>query len=387
MTDGGPRDDPSLTLDVDPPAAAEAEARLEQPGIGETIRALESMRVRSVSLTLLLVLALLYTLYFARVFLLPLVIALLLAFLLSPVVRWLERLHVPTPLGAALVVLALVGGVGFATYELSGPAQEWFSRAPQAMAELNEKLIPLKEPVEQMSRAAEQIETAADMDGAETRREVVVRGPSLLSKVFGTTQALMGAILQVLILLYFMLAVGDLFLEKLIKVLPLLRDKKKAVRIARETEASVSIYLSTVTLLNVGEGLILTGAMWALGMPAPFLWGALAAIVEFVPYIGAVAMMGVLTLVALTTFDSVGQALLVPASFLAINVVQSNVIAPMLHGRRLTLNPVAIVVGLAFWWWIWGIAGAFVAVPLLATFKIFCDHIETLSPIGEFLGK
>jgi predicted PurR-regulated permease PerM len=98
-------------------------------------------------------------------------------------------------------------------------------------------------------------------------------------------------------------------------------------------------------------------------------------------------MLGVLTLVALSTFDSVGHALLVPAAFLVINLIQANLVSPLLHSRRLTLNPVAIVVGLAFWWWIWGVPGAFVAVPLLATLKIFCDHIEALKPIGEFLGN
>jgi predicted PurR-regulated permease PerM len=152
-------------------------------------------------------------------------------------------------------------------------------------------------------------------------------------------------------------------------------------------EASVSIYLSTTTILNLLEGLLLALALWALGMPAPFFWGALAALIEFVPYLGAVAMLLVLTVVALTTFDSVGQALLVPAVFLVLNIVQSNLVSPLLYSRRLTLNPVAIVVGLAFWWWLWGVPGAFVAVPLLATFKIFCDHIETLAPVGEFLGN
>ncbi len=108
---------------------------------------------------------------------------------------------------------------------------------------------------------------------------------------------------------------------------------------------------------------------------------------EFIPYVGSTMMMVILLLLGLTTFDSVGQALLVPGSYLAINVIQSNIVSPMVLGRRLTLNPVAIFIGLVFWWWIWGVPGAFIAVPLLATFKIFCDHIETLAPIGEFLGK
>jgi predicted PurR-regulated permease PerM len=372
-------------------AASSAEMEPDEAKQGRTDltllgEAFKSVEIRSVALTLLLVLAVLYTLYFARAFLLPLVLAFLLELLLSPVVRWLQQRRVPTAAGAALVLLALLGGVGFAGYQLAAPAQEWFDRAPQAVSQINAKLHELKRPVEQVSQAAEQIEDAAAVGGAPRNSEVVVRGPSLVSRVFGTTQALVAAIFEVLVLLYFLLAVGDLFLEKLIKVLPQLRDKKTAVRIAREVESSVSVYLSTVTLVNIAEGLILGLALWGLDMPAPFFWGALAALVEFVPYIGAVFMFGVLTLVALTTFDSVGHALLIPGVFLVLNVIQGNLVSPLLHSRRLTLNPVAIVVGLAFWWWIWGVPGAFVAVPLLATLKIFCDHIETLKPIGEFLG-
>ena len=378
------QDDPLPASEADVQSAAHEPSRANLSALGD---ALKTVQVRSVALTLLLVLAVLYTLYFARAFLLPLVLAFLLELLLSPVVRWLGRRHVPTAAAAGLVLLALLGGVGVAGYELAAPAQEWFDKTPQAVATINARLHELKRPVEQVSKAAEQIEDAATVGNAAQKPEVVVKGPSLISRFFGTTQALVVAVFEVLVLLYFLLAVGDMFLEKLIKVLPQLRDKKTAVRIAREVESSVSVYLSTVTLVNIAEGLVLALALWALGMPAPFFWGAMAALVEFVPYIGAVFMLGVLTLVALTTFDSVGHALLVPAAFLVINLIQGNLVSPLLHSRRLTLNPVAIVVGLAFWLWIWVVPGAFVAVPLLATLKIFCDHIEALKPIGEFLGN
>jgi predicted PurR-regulated permease PerM len=217
--------------------------------------------------------------------------------------------------------------------------------------------------------------------------EVVVRGPSLTERLFGTTQTLVAGFVEVIILLYFLLAAGDLFLQKLIKVLPQFRDKKKAVSIARETEASISTYLVTITLVNLMLGLAVAGVMYLLGMPNPLLWGALAALVEFIPYLGATALVAVLSLAGLVTFDQIGQALLVPAAYLAVNILQSQFISPLILGRRLTLNPVAIFVGLVFWWWIWGVPGAFIAVPLLATFKIFCDHIEALAPIGEFLGR
>ena len=121
-------------------------------------------------------------------------------------------------------------------------------------------------------------------------------------------------------------------------------------------------------------------------MPSPILWGSLVALFEFIPYLGAIVITGILAIAAITTFDTVGHALMVPAAFLAINVIQANFVSPVLMGHRLALNPVALLVGLTFWFWIWGIPGAFIAVPLLASFKIFCDHVESLAALGEFLG-
>jgi predicted PurR-regulated permease PerM len=143
----------------------------------------------------------------------------------------------------------------------------------------------------------------------------------------------------------------------------------------------------TALAVNVGEGIVVAIVLYFLKMPNPALWGAVVALLEFVPYLGAVTIIVVLSVAALTTFDSVTHALLIPAAFLAINLLQANLVSPLLYSRRLTLNPVALFVGLAFWWWIWGIPGAFIAVPLMATFKIFCDHIDSLAPIGEFLGQ
>lgn len=380
---------PLLEPDVDPTARAEPAAPgAARPDLEKTGEAVESLRTRSVGLTTLTVLALLYTIYFARPFLLPIAIALLLSFLFSPVVRALARLHVRPPLGAGIVVLGLLAGVALGAYELTGPVKSWAESAPETMATAREKLRDLMRPLERASRTAAEVESATTAVSGEDgeAQEVVVRQPSLIARVFGTTQKFVVGALEVLILLYFLLAAGDLFLQKLIKVLPTLRDKRKAVEIARKTEASISTYLLTVAVLNVAEGLVVALAMYLLGMPSPFLWGALVVVLEFIPYLGALVMTAVLTLAALTVFDTVGAALLPPAAFLLINVVQANVVAPLFMGHRLALNPVALLVGLTFWFWVWGIPGAFIAVPLMATFKIFCDHIESLAAVGEFLG-
>jgi predicted PurR-regulated permease PerM len=358
-----------------------------QPDLGKLGQALrDRVEVRSIAITGLFVLAVLYTLYFARGFLLPIVLAVLLDFLLSPVIRTLKRARIPEPVGAALVILALLGAVGAAGYSLAEPARSWMDRAPASMARVQERLRVLRRPVEQVTKTAEQVEAATQVANSGPQ-EVIVRGPRLSERLFGSTQSFLTGALETLILLYFLLAVGDLFLQKLIKVLPLLKDKKKAVAIARETEASISTYLFTVALVNLVLGVAVTLVMLLIGMPNALLWGALAALAEFVPYIGATVLLGVLAMAGLVTFPTVGQALLVPGAYLGVNLLQSQFVSPYVLGRRLTLNPVAILIGLVFWWWLWGVGGAFIAVPLLATLKIFCDHIESLAPIGEFLGK
>jgi len=384
--------DSVLTPDVDASAsAAPASPTAEQPDLSRTASAVESVRARSANLTVLTVLAVLYTLYFAREFLLPIVFALLLSFLFSPVVRALTRIRIPAPLGALLIILVILAVIGSGAFGLSGSIRDWAATAPQTLATAEAKLGKLVKPIQRASRTAEQVANAAAVAAGSSASgkpaEVVMQGPSLASRAFGTTQRSVASVLEVLILLYFLLAAGDLFLQKLIKVLPNLGEKRKAVQIARETEASISMYLMTAAAVNVGEGLVVTGVMYLWGMPNPPLWGALVALFEFIPYLGALALVGILGVAALTTFDSVGHALLVPASFLLINLIQGNFVSPLLLGHRLSLNPVALFVGLAFWFWIWGIPGAFIAVPLLATFKIFCDHIESLASVGEFLGQ
>ncbi|MEP6686887.1 MAG: AI-2E family transporter [Gemmatimonadales bacterium] len=361
---------------------------IEHPDLGKLGAALrDRIEVRSVAITGLFILAVLYTLFFARAFLLPIVLAILLDFLLSPVIRTLKRFRIPEPLGAAMVMLGLLGILGGAIYTLADPAREWVSKAPESIATVQTRLRELRRPVDQVTRTAEQVEAAAEGAKKSGPQEVVVRGPRLSERIFGTTQSLLTGALETMILLYFLLAAGDFFLQKLIKVLPLLRDKKKAVAIARETEASISTYLLTVAVVNVGLGVVVTLVMLLLKMPNAILWGALAALAEFVPYIGATAMLALLAMAGLVAFPDLGRALMVPGAYMAVNLIQANFVSPTVLGRRLTLNPVAILVGLVFWWWIWGVGGAFIAVPLLATLKIFCDHIESLAPIGEFLGK
>lgn len=379
----------ALAPNVDAHAPARSGVHGEPaPDIRRTGAAIAGPSTRSISLVILAVLATLYTLYFARQFFLPIVFAVLLNFLLSPLIRMLGRVRIPAPVAAAVVILALLGVVGMGAYFLAGPAQSVAASAPASLAKANKKLSTLVLTRVQRATSAVEHAAASPGDSAVAHAPIVVStAPTIGSRILGTTQVFVAAVLEIVILLYFLLAGGDLFLQKLVKVLPQTGDKQKAVNIARETESAVSAYLSTACLVNIAEGLVVGVLLWLLGMPSPALWAVMIAALEFIPYLGALAAVVILGLAALTAFASVGHALLIPGSFLLVNLIQSNLITPLLLGHRLTLNPVAIFVGLAFFFWIWGVAGAFLAVPILATLKIFCDHIGSLAALGEFLGE
>jgi predicted PurR-regulated permease PerM len=342
--------------------------------------------VRSLALTGLFILAAFYTLYFGRSFFLPIVLALLFNFLLSPVVRALKRLRIPEGLGAALVVFGLLGSIGWGVYELAGPAYEWAEKAPGTMRRLENKLRQFKKPVQTMSKATEQVEKITQVGGAKAPPTVSVRTESLGERMFSQATELVAGGMVMFVLLFFLLASGDLFLRKLIRVLPSLADKKRAVEIARQIETEISTYLVTVTVINVALGAAVWGITSLLHVPNPLLWGVLAMVTNYIPYLGAIIMIVVLAMVGFLTFPDTTQAFMVPLSFVGLNILESYLVTPMVLGRRLTLNPVVIFLALTFWGWIWGITGGLLAVPIMVVFKIFCDHSEPLRPLGEFLG-
>jgi predicted PurR-regulated permease PerM len=377
-----------LTPDVTPRALDPAPAPTGQPPNVTKLANLlgEGADARHVALVGLFVLAIFYTLHLAQAFFLPIVLAILLDFLLSPLVRALRRIGLPEPAGAGVVMLGLVAVLALGLYYLSGPAARYIALAPQSIERVQTKLNSMRGSVAQVTEAAEQVERVAegDDDGA---TQVEIKGPSLTRQFFGGTTAFLSAATVVVFLTYFLLAVGDLFLQKLVGVLPQFKDKRVAVTIMRETEAQISLYLFTTTLINFGVGVVTGIVMYFLGMPNPVLWGVVAAVLNFVPYVGAVANTVLLGLAAFVTFEDTGRALLVPGAFLTLNLIESNLVTPTIYGNRMRLNTVALFIGLVFWWYLWGVPGAILAVPMMAAVKIACDHIESLSPIGEFLGK
>jgi predicted PurR-regulated permease PerM len=239
-----------------------------------------------------------------------------------------------------------------------------------------------------VAQASGEIEKLATPDTTTAKPPTTVeirRHPIAEAVVLRTPEVAVGTVL-VLILLYFLLAYDGVFLGKLIKLLPTLSDKKRAVSIASEIEGQVSRYLFTVTMINLALGLVVGVTVGFLGLRNPIMWGAMVAVLNFVPYLGALTGIVCITLGAILSFDSLGYALIFPAVYLGFATLEGNFITPWVMGRSLTLNPVMILLSLTFWGWMWGILGIILAVPILAAFKIFCAHIEPMHPLAEFLS-
>ena len=351
---------------------------------------------RSAGIVVLATLAVIGALYFGRVFLVPIALAVLFTGLLRPIVRRFERARLPAPVGATVVLVVFLGLLVSGGLALADPVRGWVAQAPQTFAAAQQRLEKLRRPIQSITAAAQKAEraTAEPADQRAPQQAAPAPAPSggqgsvsLAVRVFGTTTSLLAGLVEVVLLTFLLLASGDSFMTKLVNVLPVRREKREAVEIANEAETVVSHYMLATALINLGQGAVVGLSMWLLHLPNPVLWGLLTVALEFIPFLGGAAMMILLTLAGLATFEGIGQALLPPAVYLTISTLQNNLVSPIAYGRRLRLNPVAILVGVLFWYYLWGVAGAFLAVPIIATVKIMGEHIESLSPMAEFLGE
>jgi predicted PurR-regulated permease PerM len=374
-----------MSLQVEPPWREASTASDSPGGIG-----IEPKRSRwassSAATTALLGLAALHTVYFARDLLLPVTAAYFLKLALTPLVRGLRRGGVPEALGAALVLGATLGVVGLSAYQMIGPANDWIARAPQVLRQASRELRAWKKPVENLTRAADHVEEIAEVGGSGTTPSVEVRGPRLTSLLFESTSDFIAAAVATLVLLYLLLASGDLFQRKAVALLPRLEDKIAAVDLSREMERNVSRYLLTVTSINVGLGLAVGVSMHWLDMPNPYLWGMVAGVLNFVPYLGPLASVFILTLAAYVSFDDIAKALLVGGVYFGVNAVESYFVTPAILGRSMRMNSVAIFVAMILFGWAWGVYGLLLAVPILTMLKQLCERVRPLHAVGELIS-
>ncbi|KAF5407673.1 MAG: putative transport protein YhhT [Candidatus Udaeobacter sp.] len=383
-----------MNLDILPSTNVESRGDLSDAQEAEEVESRAQSRVAelsqrpfdvgSVALTGLFVLAVFYTIYFMRSILLPIVLALLLSYLLRPIVRGLAQIKIPLSVGAALLLIGFFGLIGYGISVLATPTAEWLQKAPAGFAELQRKLLPVKKSVAQVTQATGEIEKLASAN-AEIKAVEVKRHPITETLFMRTPEFIASAVLS-LILLYFLLVYDQAFIAKLVKLLPTLSDKKAAVGIAHDIEEQISRYLFTVTAINVCLGVAVGTAVGLLGLRNPVMWGVMVALLNFVPYLGALTGIICMTIGAALSFDSLEYAFVFPAVYLSFGVLEGSFITPWIMGRSLTLNPVIILLSLTFWGWMWGIVGIILAVPILAAFKILCAHIKPMEPLARVLS-
>jgi predicted PurR-regulated permease PerM len=326
-----------------------------------------------------------YTLYFTGEIVLPIIFSIILYLVLQPAMRAFAKLWIPKTISAVLVIFILFGALAALGFTLSGPAASWVSKAPDSLSRLESRLFFIKAPIAQLQSATKQVEKIAEGTPADTP-SVTVSGPGLGSFLLAGTRSTLVGLGTTMVLLFFLLVSGDLFLRRFVEILPTLSNKKQVVEITREIERNISVYLATVSLMNLAVGVATSIATYFLGLSDPILWGTMAFLLNFVPILGPLCGVAILFLAGLLTFGTIWHSLLPAGIYLAIHILEGETLTPMLLARRFVLNPVLVIVALVFWYWMWGVPGALVAVPMLATLKIICDRVRPLMALGHFLG-
>jgi predicted PurR-regulated permease PerM len=333
----------------------------------------------------LLALAILAAIYVASSIILPVALAFVLQLILQPAVRLLERIYLPRAIGALLVILLVIGAlVGFVA-ALSVPAANWAEKLPQGIPRLENHLIVLKRPIEALQKVLQQAEHVTDAPGKKDPTVSVRRDIGLTSVLFAGTRAILDGLFTTVLVLYFLLVAGEIFLRRLVEVLPNFSDKRQAVDISQQIEADISAYLLTITAMNAAVGVATAGAMFLCGLGDPLLWGAAAFLLNYVPILGPLLGTVIFLLAGMLSFDSLWWALLPPVLYFGIHLVEGETLTPMLLARRFTLNPVLVILSLVFWFWMWGVPGAILAVPMLAILKIVSDRVRSLKALGHVL--
>lgn len=332
----------------------------------------------------LFLLAGLAALYAASAIVLPIVLAFMLMLLLQPVVRLLERVRLPRAFGALLVILLVIGTLGGLVATLSIPAATWAEKLPQGIPRLEAHLVVLKGPLEALQALIQQAEQATDAPGQKGAL-TVRRDLGLSGALFAGTRSVADGLFTTLLVLYFLLVSGDIFLRRIVEILPSFGEKRQAVDISQQVSQDISSYLVTITLMNAAVGVATAAAMYMCGLGDALLWGATAFLLNFVPILGPLFGTGIFLLAGMLVFDNLWWALLPPTLYFGIHLIEGELLTPMLLARRFTLNPVLVILALVFWFWMWGVPGAILAVPLLAIMKIVCDRVRALKALGHFL--
>ena len=357
--------------------------------------------IRNVSLTVIAAIATVLFLQYAQAVLIPVVLSALIFYVLDPIVDSLEKIRVHRAIGAALILLTLVGGTGYALYELRDDALAVVEELPRAAQRARNTLragrTRAPTPMDKLQEAAKEIDkTAVEAAGPQERDPAGIQRVQIVQP-FRATDYLMwgsaGAValgaqaIMILFLSYFLLVADDLYKRKLVKIMPTLSQKKITVQIVDEIGSQIERFMMVQVLTSLIVAAATTIALWWVGLNQAVVWGLMAGVLNSIPYFGPIVVSGGLTLVAYMQFGTIEMALWVAAIALVITTLEGWLLTPTLMGRAASINPAAIFIGIIFWSWVWGVWGLVLAVPMLMMAKAVCDRIEELQPIGELLGE
>lgn len=337
----------------------------------------------------LLILAVIYTLALARTLFIPVVLAILLGFVLAPVVQWFERRHVPRAVSSGIIVALLVAALGYLVTISIDPIEAWVKKAPTVLSQLERKVYPIKKTVEEVSKTAAQVDRIASVGDAGTSGTNTVRVQTLSFRdiVYSNAQGLVAGLVMVTFLLYFFLSWGRVILSRIGELICDRGQQKRFLVLATTLEIEVSRYLFTIVLINLLLAAAVAAVLYQLGMPNPLLWGMVAGLFNFVPYLGSLLTAVLVGGAAILSFDNLAQPAVVVAAFGGLTILEGQIITPLVLGRRLALNPLVVFLSVVFWFWLWGAMGALMAVPLLITLKIVGDHVNALRPVARLAGR
>lgn len=357
--------------------------------------------IRSVTLVVLAVLAVLATLKWASAFFIPLLLSLMFSYALSPLVNAMQRARIPRAISAAVLILGILGALGGSVYAFSDDANQLIASLPEAAQKLRSSMRPKanrpQTPLETVQKAAAQLEQAAaeaSPAAAAGRgvQRVVIEKPKfdirehLWSGTLGLA-SLIGQVVVVTFLTYFLLISGDTFRRKLVKITgPTLSAKKITVQALDEINGQIQRFLLVQLVTSVIVGIATGLSFWALGLEHAAVWGFAAGLLNLIPYLGAVVVTGAAALVAFLQFGELNMALAVAGASLLIHTIVGNLLVPWLTSRTSAMNPVAVFIGVLGWGWLWGVWGLLLGIPIMMVVKAVCDRVDHLKPVGELLG-
>jgi predicted PurR-regulated permease PerM len=372
--------DSAVSLALDPPSdltfsetAKVQEAAQNEPATGWPLVILASIAVVG-------------ALYWGRDLIIPILLALLLSLLLRPILRRMKKLGVPDIVSSFVIVAFVAAIFAGSVFSLIGQATYWLSAAPEKIEQVRRMVSTYPGPMEDLAKATEAVRHLTQPETESTPMPVVVQSHEATYTLLGTSGHIAGSAIIVFVLAFFLLSFSDTLLKQAVESRPSFSQKRNVVELLYNVENGISRYLATITIINIGLGVVTGLMLWLLGIPNPILWGVMVATLNYVPHVGAFACLAVLFVVGAVTQQSLAWGVGIAVMFSVLTSAESYLVTPLVLSRSLQLSPLAVILFVFFFGWLWGIIGGLMAAPLLAVLKIICDQFESLQPWGMILA-